>query len=153
RPHPVPASGITAPAPMGVDKSQLALPEPRRLRDKVHLRFVSKQPCVICGRRPSDAHHFRFAQHPALGRKVSDQFTVPVCRSHHPELHRCGDEALWWERAGIDPVALADKLWAQTHPVRGSMEGTNADAVRPPSTEPMEPAEARFVPPIEKPAT
>src|SRR5262245_24474967 len=28
----------------GIDKTQLALPEPRRLRDKVHIRFVSKRP-------------------------------------------------------------------------------------------------------------
>ena len=87
-------------ASVGIDKSQLALPEPRRLRDKIHVRFVSKQPCLICGRRPSDPHHLRFAQHPALGRKVSDEFTVPVCRSHHRELHRSGDEASWWERTG-----------------------------------------------------
>jgi hypothetical protein len=40
-----------------VDKSGLALPEPRRVRDKVHVQFVSKQPCLICGRRPADPHH------------------------------------------------------------------------------------------------
>jgi hypothetical protein len=44
-----------------------------RLRDKDHLKFVSKQACVVCGRTPSDAHHLRFAQPRALGRKVSDE--------------------------------------------------------------------------------
>jgi hypothetical protein len=44
-------------------------------------------------RRPADAHHLRFAQAPALGRKVSDELTVPLCRGHHREVHRCGDEA------------------------------------------------------------
>jgi hypothetical protein len=62
-----------------IDKSVLALPEPRRLRDKAHLKFVAQQPCLICGRTPSDAHHVRFAQPRALGRKVSDEFTVPAC--------------------------------------------------------------------------
>ena len=78
-----------------IDKSVLAQPEPRRIRDRDHVRYVAKQPCLICGRRPSDAHHLRFAQHPALGRKVSDEFAVPLCRGHHRELHRCGDEAEW----------------------------------------------------------
>jgi hypothetical protein len=59
----------------------------------------------------------RFAQHPALGRKVSDEFTVPLCRGHHREVHRCSDEAAWWQRAGIDPVAAARELWLKTHPL------------------------------------
>jgi hypothetical protein len=57
-----------------------------RLRDRDHLKFVSAQPCVACGRSPSDAHHLKFAQGRALGRKVSDEFTVPLCRTHHREL-------------------------------------------------------------------
>jgi hypothetical protein len=79
-----------------VDKSILAFPEPRRIRDRDHVRHVIKQPCLICGRRPSDPHHLRFAQSRALGRKVSDEFTVPLCRAHHREIHRCGDEGSWW---------------------------------------------------------
>ena len=101
-----------------VDKSLLALPEPRRFRDKIHVTFVSKQPCLICGRRPADAHHLRFAQHPALGRKVSDEFIVPLCRGHHREVHRSGDEASWWSKAGIDPIGAARTLWTETHPLR-----------------------------------
>jgi hypothetical protein len=86
-----------------------------RLRDKDHLKFVSKQACVVCGREPSDAHHLRFAQSRALGRKVSDEFTVPVCRLHHRELHRRGDEAAWWSGLNIDPVPIAFALWKSTH--------------------------------------
>jgi hypothetical protein len=88
-----------------VDKSLLALPAPRRIRDRDHVKSVAKQPCLICGRRPADAHHLRFAQAPALGRKVSDEFTVPLCRGHHREVHRCGDEASWWAKIGIDAAA------------------------------------------------
>ena len=62
-----------------IDKSRLTFPEPRRIRDKGHIKFVSKQPCLICGRQPADVHHLRFAQHSALGRQVSDEFTVPLC--------------------------------------------------------------------------
>jgi hypothetical protein len=61
----------------GVDKSALPLPEPRRVRDRDHVRHVAKQPCLVCGRIPADAHHLRFAQSRALGRKVSDEFVVP----------------------------------------------------------------------------
>jgi hypothetical protein len=97
-----------------IDKSALALPEPRRVRDKVHIKFVSKQPCLVCGRQPADAHHLRFAQSRALGRKVSDELTIPLCRGHHREVHGRGDEAKWWKDIGIEPLAAAEKLWAQT---------------------------------------
>ena len=110
-----------------VDKSLLALPEPRRFRDKTHVKFVSKQACLICGRRPADAHHLRFAQHPALGRKVSDEFIVPLCRGHHREVHRSGDEASWWSKAGIDPIGAARALWTETHPLRPLAAAPNPD--------------------------
>ena len=102
----------------GVDKSALAFPEPRRVRDREHLKFVATQPCLICGRSPCDPHHLRFAQAEALGRKPSDEFTVPLCRGHHRELHRCGDEAAWWKRSGVDPLPAARVLWRKTHPIR-----------------------------------
>ena len=77
-----------------IDKSQLAIAEPKRLRDKAHLKFVASQPCLICGRQPSDPHHLRFAQPRAIGLKVSDEFTVPLCRGHHRQVHQAGNEGL-----------------------------------------------------------
>jgi hypothetical protein len=100
-----------------IDKSLLTISEPRRRRDKNHLRFVAKQPCLICERLPCDAHHLRFAQVRGLGLKVSDEFTVPLCRGHHREVHRIGNEAQWWESAGIDALAIAHELWTETHPL------------------------------------
>jgi hypothetical protein len=100
-----------------IDKSVLAIPEPRRLRDKVHVKYVSKRPCLICGRQPSDPHHLRFAQQRAVGRKVSDEFIVPLCRTHHREVHRSGDEVVWWKQSGIDALEAAYKLWRETHAV------------------------------------
>jgi hypothetical protein len=117
--NPRAAATIKRSASNGIDKSLLAVPEPRRIRDKDHVRFVARQPCLICGRQPSDAHHLRFAQLQALARKVSDEFTVPLCRGHHRELHRCGDEAAWWKNVGIDPIGLARALWLKTHPLPG----------------------------------
>jgi hypothetical protein len=86
----------------------------RRSRDKVHLRFITRQPCTVCGRQPCEAHHIRFAQPRALGRRVSDEFTVPLCRVHHRELHRQGDERAWWSKVNIDPVPIALRFWQQT---------------------------------------
>ena len=100
-----------------IDKSVLTLPEPRRLRDRNHVKFVATHPCLICGRQPSDAHHLRFMQSRALGKKVSDEFTVPLCRGHHREVHRCSDEAAWWKKLGIDPTVAARTLWLHTHPL------------------------------------
>jgi hypothetical protein len=97
-----------------IDKSVLALPLPRRYRNKPHLRYVAQQPCLLCGRKPSDPHHLRFMQPRALGRKASDEFCVPLCRIHHRLAHRVGNEPAWWQESGIDPIAVARKLWGRT---------------------------------------
>jgi hypothetical protein len=114
-----------------IDKSLLTIPEPRRLRDKAHLRFVAKKPCLICGRQPSDAHHLRFAQPRGLGLKVSDEFTVPLCRAHHREVHRAGIELNWWRAAGINATSIARELWTDTHPVRNRTSTLDAEIAAP----------------------
>jgi hypothetical protein len=110
------------PASERIDKSVLPLGEPKRIRDKDHLRFVARQPCLVCGRQPSDAHHLRFAQPRALGMKVSDEFTVPLCRSHHRNLHQTGNELRWWENFRVEPLPVARKLWEETHPSAATQE-------------------------------
>jgi ERF superfamily len=85
-----------------------------RLRNKQHRKFVARQACLVCGRTPSDPHHLTFVQPRALGHRVSDEFTVPVCRTHHRELHRQGDEAAWWDKVHIDPLPVALRLWQHT---------------------------------------
>jgi hypothetical protein len=100
-----------------IEKSGPARPEPRRIRDREHVKFVAGHPCLICGRRPADPHHLRFAQSRALGRRVSDEFTVPLCRGHHREIHRHGDEAAWWAKVGLEPLGVANALWRETHPL------------------------------------
>lgn len=100
--------------PDKVDKSQLKFGEVKRLRSKAHLRHVARQPCLICGRAPSQAHHIRYAQNKGLGLKVSDEFTVPLCAIHHSDNHATGDERNWWTERKIDPLAVAKDLWAQS---------------------------------------
>jgi hypothetical protein len=116
--------------PASIDKSHLPYPEPRRIRDRDHVRFVNKQPCLICGRKPADPHHLRFVQHRALGRKVSDEFTVPLCRGHHREVHRSGNEAAWWTNAGVDPTVTARALWLETHPLPTSADQMGSEGAR-----------------------
>ena len=99
-----------------IDKSQLTIAEPKRLRNKAHLKFVASQPCLVCGRQPSDPHHLQFAQPRAIGLKVSDEFTVPLCRGHHRQLHQAGNEEAWWENLRINALQTAQDLWVQTHP-------------------------------------
>ena len=94
-----------------IDKSVLYFSEVRRHRDKSHLRFVALQPCLVCGRTPSDPHHLRFAQPRALGRKTSDEYVVPLCRTHHRQNHQVGDERAWWSAIAIDPLLTAERLW------------------------------------------
>jgi len=115
----------------GIDKSTLTISAPRRYRNRDHLRYVAQQACLVCGRRPSDPHHLAFTQPRALGRKVSDEFAVPLCRGHHRALHRSRDERAWWRQAGIDPTKVARRLWKATHGMgqRGSRRPASA---RPP---------------------
>jgi hypothetical protein len=124
------ASDAQEPSSGRIDKSVLAFKEVRRLRDKEHLKYVASRSCLICGRQPSEPHHVRFAQKLAFGRKVSDEFTVPLCRLHHRELHRSRNEPLWWKTARIDPIRIAQELWEATRP----------KATLPPSTEASDPA-------------
>ena len=84
---------------------------PRRIRDKNHLQFVASQSCLVCGRNLSQAHHILFAQPRAMGRKVSDEWTVPLCAIHHRALHDFGDEQKWWVRRNINPLKEAQQLW------------------------------------------
>ena len=99
--------------PGEIDKSALAISAPRRVRDKEQLRYVASQPCLVCGRLPSHAHHIRYAQPRAMGRKVSDEWTVPLCATHHRALHTVGDEERWWKESGINPIIHAKKLWRE----------------------------------------
>jgi hypothetical protein len=111
-----------------IDKSALTFPEPRRLRDRHHIRLVMGRPCLVCGRLPSDPHHLRFAQSRALSRRVSDEFTVPLCRGHHRALHRHGDEAAWWARLGIDVLENCTRAVARIASASGCAHGWLAGA-------------------------
>jgi hypothetical protein len=125
--------------PDGINKSALVLATPRRYRNREHLRYVAQQACLICGRKQSDPHHLRYLQPRALGRKASDEFAVPLCRSHHRAVHRASDEQAWWKAAGIDPVKVARQLWRQTR-LDDPKEHYPADFAARPKTRSIAPA-------------
>ena len=106
----------------GADKPVLSISVPKRIRDQGHLRQVAARPCLICGRCPSQAHHVRYAQPRALGRKVSDEWVAPLCVTHHRNLHGVGDERGWWQNQGVDPIAEAKMLWGES---RGKVTAKN----------------------------
>jgi hypothetical protein len=108
------SDGIDSGQSKGIDKSILTVAAPRRYRNREHLRYVAQQACLLCGRKPSDPHHLSFTQPRALGRKVSDEFAIPLCRGHHRAVHRSRDERAWWRQAGIEPIKVARRLWRQT---------------------------------------
>ena len=117
-------------ATVQVDNSQRAAIRPHgpgRTRNKAHLRFVAAQPCLVCQRSPCDPHHLRFAQPRALGRKVSDEFVVPLCRDHHRQLHRQGDEIAWWANLKLVPLETAKELWLVTLSARDGRGPTLVD--------------------------
>jgi hypothetical protein len=111
-------------------KEVTVIGKPVRERDRDHLRFVAAHPCLVCGRTPSDPHHIKFVEQRAMGRKVSDRFTVPICRLHHRELHRRGKERAWWQRQGIDPLVVAADLWRRTHAIELAATGLAEDNQR-----------------------
>jgi hypothetical protein len=111
-----------------IDKSVLTISEPKRIRCKEHLRFVANQPCLICGRSPSHAHHIRYAQSRGVSLKVSDEFTVPLCAIHHHNIHTTGKEREWWKERNIDPLKIASALWQQSRQQNPSPKDASSDA-------------------------
>jgi DNA recombination protein Rad52 len=112
-----PTDSAASPAP--ASEGRLLIERGIRRRDADHLRFVAAQPCLICSKLPSDAHHLKFAQSRAMSKKVSDEFTVPLCRTHHRQLHHAGNEVNWWMDLDVDPLPIAQDLWDQSKAKRG----------------------------------
>jgi hypothetical protein len=126
-----PVNPLPTPTQNETERQVRPLCKPLRKRNKAHLLFVAAQPCLICQRLPCDAHHLRFAQPRSLGRKVSDEYTVPLCRNHHDELHRHGNEIAWWANAQIAPLEAAQSLWATSPQPTAPYVSDGASTARP----------------------
>lgn len=92
-----------------------------RVRDPGFLAFLRRQSCAVgpdgCS-GPVEAAHVRYSV-PGEGstgmqRKPSDTRAVPLCRVHHrdgPDAQHSTSERAWWAKHGIDPLALAARLF------------------------------------------
>jgi hypothetical protein len=105
-----------------------------RQKDDGHLRFIRTLPCVICGDDTTvEAAHVRKCDPSVakpmtgVGTKSDDKYVVPLCGQHHREQHETGDEDVFWNAHGIDPVKVGLALYA----VSGDhQEGTAIAAAR-----------------------
>lgn len=106
-------------------KPRQKLPPPKR--NKKHRQFIASLPCISCGRPgPNQCAHVRLGWYRGGGRPGDDR-TVPLCaerlgtmgchgRQHayvtgNPGLPESAEES-WWMLQGIDPLAIAARLWA-----------------------------------------
>jgi hypothetical protein len=46
-----------------------------------------------------------------MGMRSPDRYTIPMCATHHRELHEDGNEVRWLGEWGIDGMKLAAALW------------------------------------------
>lgn len=106
--------------------------KPVRHRSPEHLARLRSLPCSIpgCKRTPVVAHHLTCSPNPkARGLKAGDQWAVSLCESSHHSaqsregVHHTGDERQWWADRGIDPIALAVRLWLESEAIHGKVEG------------------------------
>jgi hypothetical protein len=92
-----------------------------RKRDNGYLAWLRRQPCAVRGAHglgcsgPVQAAHIRTPRpgEPPTGlqRKPNDDRATPLCAGHHAQQHGMS-EMRFWSRFGIDPHALADRLYA-----------------------------------------
>ena len=120
-----------------IDKSLLAIPVLRRLRDKTHLRFMAKQPCLDLRapalRCPSSAVR-AIPRSQSQGQRRIHGPAVPGTPSRTAP-HRQGTD--WWAKAGLEPISLARKLWLETHPLHASADASWATTARSPERRTM----------------
>ena len=98
-----------------------------RIRCEAHLKWIRTQPCMIC-QAFATAHHLTIGPE-GKGRslKAGDNWTLPLCNEHHlagfpGSLHDDGNERRWWAAHGIDPIAAAEQLWAESQAARAGRE-------------------------------
>ena len=106
--------------PEAFSQSPLSLKKRPAQKDADHLKWLHELPCIVTGTRPVDAAHVNYAD-PAYGKrergkseKTDDKFAVPLCRVEHDRQHHMGDERVYWQSVGIDPLKVALALYGVT---------------------------------------
>lgn len=90
-----------------------------RWRSPAHCNFVRSHECCVpgCAGRPIEVAHVRRGSDAGTGRKPSDYFTASLCRDHHAEQHRIGEQS-FDKRHGINLGALAAEFAAASPKAR-----------------------------------
>ena len=88
-------------------------------RSSAHLAFIRLLPCVLCLNPIStEAAHLRMSdgrvgkKNSGIGQKPPDYFTLPLCSACHRAQHTMGNEGVFWNEHGIDPVLISLALFA-----------------------------------------
>lgn len=102
-----------------------------RQEDPEHLDLIRDLPCLASGafpsvRRRNDAAHVRyssaaFVKAGAIGAKPDDRWTVPLAPDVHQgnrDAQHSNGEEWWWEERGINPLRVADQLYAVSTALR-----------------------------------
>lgn len=93
-----------------------------RVTDKGFISSLHEQKCCVCGRSPVQAAHIRMGcpergkRHIGMGEKPDDRWAVPLCAGCHLDDRQAqhkGGERQFWERVGIDPFAVAERLYSE----------------------------------------
>lgn len=98
--------------------SELRQRQPR-VHNERHLDFIRSLPCVVSKNNiETQAAHIRFTDarigkfNAGVGAKPDDRWTVPLSNDKHAEQHEIGDERRFWEQYNIDPIEIAQQLYA-----------------------------------------
>lgn len=105
--------------PLLKTRSRAKIEKAPRVENPKHLAYVASLPCAVPGcRRASMVHHLRCqGSGAAAGRRSGDSEAVGLCHEHHQGdtgVHKLGERA-FWRALGIDPLALAARLWVESH--------------------------------------
>lgn len=104
----------------GVVKREKTPAQKRPGNDPAYLNKVRELPCCVCGIYPVEAHHIKSAGGRGIGKRTDDKWAIPLCHDHHINgVERVGSrkEVQWFSKYGINPIELAQGLYASRHSV------------------------------------
>lgn len=82
-----------------------------KIRDERYLAEIRNVGCIVCGTMPVHAHHLMRAEERGMALRTGDNWAVPLCPTHHDDLHNFGREDVWWALSGTDPMEWAEENW------------------------------------------
>lgn len=103
--------------------------KPKRERDGMDEAYLAKLrllPCCVCGNpAPNTVHHLRRSGQSGFGLRSPDKFGVPLCMAGFGGVNDCHGqvqrkpkyELEWFQKKGIDALALCFALYGAKHSV------------------------------------